>query len=369
MDVPHAGSPVRRRSAEIWGLRSTSSARLSNLSSAFWVGLIPGSVLFMAMQLIGYAGSEMIGADSHAYWRAARFPDTWYTSLPGHRDAFLYSPAFAQLLSPLGHLEWPTFQVLWVIGQAAVLAWLLAPCGWKHGLTLAPFFIPDMLLGNVYLFFAGALVISLGRFPGAAALPVLTKISPGAMTGLWFLVRKEWRALCWSLAATALIIGGSVALDPRAWASWAHFLGQSAGSGGSPLIARLLLAAAVTVVAARTSRAWLMAPALILASPVLGGWVAFAVLAAVPRLLTVERAEVGGRPQPTDAARGTSAGLQSAQPEDRPAVRARCLKVTMAPDPRFVRGGSAAHGATSALIHGWVGGYSGMVCLIRLSRR
>ena len=322
-----------------------SPTRLSTLSSAFWVALIPGSLLFMAMQSVLYARVNMIGADSHAYWSAARLPSTWYTSLPGYRDAFLYSPAFAQVLSPLGHLSWPAFQILWLIGQATVLAWLLAPCGWTRGLTLAPFFIPDLLLGNVYLFFAGALVISLGRFPGAAALPVLTKISPGAMMGLWFLVRKEWRALCWSLAATALIIGGSVALDPRAWARWAHFLGQSAGSGGSPLIARLLLAAAVTVVAARTSRAWLMAPALILASPVLGGWVAFAVLAAVPRLLRSSvRRSVGG-PQPTDASWGTSAGL-SAQPEDRPAVRAGCRGVTTASGSRFVLAGDARGTAT-----------------------
>lgn len=294
MDAPDAGPPVHLRSARLGPPHSTTTTRLSTLSSAFWVALIPGSLLFMAMQSVLYARADMIGADSHAYWTAARFPETWYTSLPEHRDAFLYSPAFAQILSPLARFGWPTFQVLWIIGQAAVLAWLLGPCGWRHGLTLAPFFIPDMLLGNVYLFFAGALVVSLGRVPGAAALPVLTKISPGAITGLWFLARKDWAAVCWSLGATAVIVGGSVALDPGAWGDWAQFLGRSAGGGGAAFIARLLLAAAVTLMAARTSRAWLLAPAVILASPVLGGWVAFAVLAAIPRLLKIERGEVGG---------------------------------------------------------------------------
>ena len=94
------------------------SERLETLRRAFWVALIPGAILFMAMQIVVNARAGMIGADSHAYWVAARFPGTWYTKPPAYRDAFLYSPAFAQALWPLGQLPWLAFQSVWVAGQA-----------------------------------------------------------------------------------------------------------------------------------------------------------------------------------------------------------------------------------------------------------
>jgi hypothetical protein len=270
--------------------------RLETLKRAFWVALIPGAILFMAMQTVGYVRAGMIGVDSHAYWMAVRFPETWYTRPPAYRDAFLYSPAFAQALWPLGQLPWLAFQSVWIAGQTAVLAWLLAPLGWKHGLVLAPFFIAEFLLGNVYFFFAGALVVGLGRAPGALALPLLTKIAPGVV-GVWFVVRGEWRAAGWAAATTALIVGASVALAPDAWLAWAQFLTHSAGQGGSSRLLRLAAAMGVVIWAARTGRAWLLAPALLLACPVLGGLSPLAVLAAIPRLVQFERSE---RPTKTD---------------------------------------------------------------------
>jgi hypothetical protein len=266
------------------------SQRLETLKRAFWVALIPGAMLFMAMQTVGYARTGMIGVDSHAYWMAARFPETWYTRPPAYRDAFLYSPAFAQALWPLGQLPWLAFQSVWIAGQAAVMTWLLAPLGWKHGLVLAPFFIAEFLLGNVYFFFAGALVVSLGRVPGALALPLLTKIAPGVV-GVWFVVRREWRAAGWAAGVTVLIVAVSVAIAPGAWLAWVHFLAHSSGPGGVSRALRLAAAAGIAIWAARTGRAWLLAPALLLACPVLGGLSPLAVLAAIPRLLQFERAE------------------------------------------------------------------------------
>ena len=67
------------------------SERLKTLRRAFWVALIPGAIIFMAMQIVGYARADMIGVDSHAYWMAVRFPETWYTSPPGYRDCLLYT--------------------------------------------------------------------------------------------------------------------------------------------------------------------------------------------------------------------------------------------------------------------------------------
>jgi len=266
------------------------SERLETLKRAFWVALIPGAIIFMVMQIVGYARTDMIGVDSHAYWMAVRFPETWYTSPPGYRDAFLYSPAFAQALWPLGQLPWLAFQSVWIAGQAGVAVWLLAPLGWQRGLVLAPFFTAEFVLGNVYLFFAGALVVSLGRAPGALALPVLTKIMPGVV-GVWFVVRREWHQVLWAAGVTVLIVAVSAAFAPAAWLAWADFLMSSAGHGGGLGTLRLVAAFGIAIWAARTGRAWLLAPALILACPVLGGLSPLAVLAAIPRLLQFERTE------------------------------------------------------------------------------
>jgi hypothetical protein len=270
------------------------SERLETLKRAFWMALIPGAILFMAMQTFVYARAGMIGADSHAYWMAVRFPETWYTSPPAYRDAFLYSPAFAQALWPLGQLPWPAFQTVWAIGQVGVLGWLLAPLGWQRALTLAPFLITEMLLGNVYFFFAAALVVSLGRAPGALVLPILTKVAPGVV-GLWFVVRREWRQVLWAAGVTVFIVAVSAAIAPAAWLDWLHFLAQSAGQRGGTAALRLLVAVGAVIWAARTGRAWLLAPALILACPVLGGYGPLAVLAAIPRLVQFERKERASR--------------------------------------------------------------------------
>jgi len=243
----------------------------------------------MTMQTVLYLRAGGIGMDSHAYWLAARFPETWYTRPPISRDAFLYSPAFAQMLWPLGQLPWPAFQSLWAAGQAGVLTWLLAPLGWRRGLTLAPLFITEILLGNVTIFIAGALVVSLGRAPGALALPVLTKIAPGVV-GVWLIVRREWRAVLWAAGVTSLIVAVSAAFSPTGWLAWAQFLAHSAGAQGGTATLRLAVALGVVIWAARSGRAWMLAPALILASPVVS-LVQIALLSAIPRLLQVERAE------------------------------------------------------------------------------
>jgi len=244
----------------------------------------------MAMQIVVHARAGMIGVDAHAYWMAVRFPETWYPRPAAYRDAYLYSPAFAQALWPLGQLPWPAFESIWIAGQVGVMGWLLAPLGWQRGLTIAPFFVSEILLGNVYFLFAGALVVSLGRAPGALALPLLTKITPGVV-GVWFVVRREWRPVLWAAGTTVLIVVVSAAFAPSAWLAWIDFLRYTAGQRGSTAFLRAAAAFLIVIWAARTGRAWLLAPALILACPTLGGYSPLAVLAAVPRLLLFERTE------------------------------------------------------------------------------
>src|SRR4051794_8063098 len=94
----HAGLP---QSYEGTSTRMPSPTRLAMLKQAFWIALVPGALLFLVLQVTVHVTHGMVGADSHAYWVAARRPDTWYTTPPDHWDAYLYSPLFAQLLWPL----------------------------------------------------------------------------------------------------------------------------------------------------------------------------------------------------------------------------------------------------------------------------
>lgn len=263
--------------------------RLDLLKQALWLALIPGALLFACMQVWVHATHGMIGADSHAYWVAARVPESWYIRPPAHWDAYLYSPAFAQLLWPLGQLPWRVFQVVWIAGQTGVLTWLLAPLGWRRALSIAPFFVTELLLGNIYIFFAGALVLMVVRAPSALALPLLTKIAPGGV-GVWLLARGEWKAAGRAALISMAIVAVSLVIDHDAWFRWVRFLAEnSMTSRGGFASVRLVAALVVVVWAARRGWAWLLAPAMILACPVVGGYGPLAVLGALPRLVEWQR--------------------------------------------------------------------------------
>jgi hypothetical protein len=269
--------------------------RWADLQRAFWVALAPGGALFVVMQVTGHIDHDLVGVDSHAYWQAVQDPASWYTLPPGWRDAYLYSPAFAQVLWPIGQLPWPAFQSVWLVAQLTALTWLLAPLGWRRGVLLAPFFVTELLLGNVYLFFAVALAAAMSRAPGAIALPILTKVAPGVV-GLWWVARREWRPVARASLVTMLVTGLSVLASPDAWSRWISFLADTAGERGGGSAVRLALAAVVIVIAARRHWPWLLAPALVLACPILGGgYGPLAALAAIPRLLAL-------RPEPSSKA-------------------------------------------------------------------
>ena len=160
----------------------------------------------------------------------------------------------------------------------------LKPLGWRKGLTIAPFFMTELMLGNVYILFATALVLGLTRFPGAFAIFAITKLAPSVVF-VWFVVRREWGKAAVAIGTTLALVAISAAIDPEAWLHWVRFLftSTSDGSVGAPI--RAILALVIVVFAARTDRAWLLAPAVLLACPVFGGWGPLAVLAAIPRLL------------------------------------------------------------------------------------
>ncbi|MGO4604087.1 glycosyltransferase family 87 protein [Terrabacter sp. 2YAF2] len=235
------------------------------------------------MSVSYYVARDRLGGDAHAYWLTGQ---SWYVAYeiaPNHNDAFLYSPAFAQLIRPLTWLPWPAFLTLWVTAETAAFGWLLRPLGWRWALPLILWCAPEIVIGNVLGFLGVALVASFAR-PWMWSAMVLTKPIFG-LGSLWFAARRQWRQFAGSMGATALIVAISTVLNPTAWAHWLLFLATNAGGSATTLILRSALAVTVVVIAARKGQRWPVAVALLLATPVFAGAPSLTILAAIPRLM------------------------------------------------------------------------------------
>lgn len=220
--------------------------------------------------------------DAHAYWSAR--PPVTYGAAPGADGAYLYSPAFAQVLAPFTALPWQVFLALWTALLLVTLAAISGPY------LLAPVLLltfGEIHYGNIHYLIAAAILVG-WRQPWAWALMLLTKVTPGVGV-LWFAGRGEWRKLGIALGATAALAAASFALDPGAWFSWATFLQSNAGMVPAgrliplPLEVRLGLAAALVLWGGRTSRPWTVPLAVVLALP--HGTIGIAVLVALIPLL------------------------------------------------------------------------------------
>ena len=211
--------------------------------------------------------------------------------------AYVYSPAFAQAITPLTWLPWEAFWAVWVGLQLAILVAIAHPIA-AALLLVIPWFPlaghPNPVQGtiangNPQLFIAGAIVLAY-RHPAAWLVPLLMKVTP-AIGMLWYVARGEWRNLAVALGATAVVVAASLAGWPEAWAQWLALLGQAAGADASqveliyvPLLVRLPMAAVLIVWGARTDRYWTVPIAATLALPAIAhGGLAVAV-AALPFL-------------------------------------------------------------------------------------
>jgi hypothetical protein len=212
--------------------------------------------------------------------------------------AYVYSPAFAQVIWPLSLLEWETFWLIWLLLQFAALLLIAGPF-WSGVILLLPWpsldgyansVVATIDNGNPQLFLALAIVAGL-RWPAAWAVLFLTKVTP-AVGILWFAVRREWKRLGIALAATGLIVIASFVIDPGLWIEWGRLLRDAASANTLakepilplPLVVRGPLAVAILVWGAWTNRYWTVPIACTLALPAiqLGG---FAILvAALPFL-------------------------------------------------------------------------------------
>jgi hypothetical protein len=257
-------------------------------------GFVILSVVFVLLRLLAirpWADS----VDAYAYWttRDGVFYDAATT---GRIGAYLYSPAFAQLLTPLVWLPLAAFTAVWTAINSATLWWLLGRWALPSLLFLPIAF--EIVSGNVHLLYAAAIVLGF-RWPATWALLLLTKVTPGIGV-VWFLARREWRSLAIALGATAAIAAVSFVLDQAQWGRWADLLRSDAASAGSASFAtvgwylpiglapRLVAAVVVVIVAAATDRRWLLPVGVVLAMPVV--WLnSLAVLAACVPLAFPDR--------------------------------------------------------------------------------
>ena len=238
------------------------------------------AVAFLALRLFQVPPWDQ-SVDAYAYWTTR--DGTFYDAqTAGSIGAYLYSPAFAQLLAPLTWLPWPVFDTIWTFFNLAIVWWLLGRWSLPSMLFLPiPF---EIISGNVHLMYAAAIVAGF-RSAATWALPFLTKVTPG-IGALWFAVRREWRPFALALGVTGAIVFVSYVLDPVAWRAWIDILAGSSSTPDTvgwyvpvPLLLRLPVAAGVVVIAAWFDRRWLLPVGVVIAMPVL--WLnSLAVLAA-----------------------------------------------------------------------------------------
>lgn len=228
-----------------------------------------------------YVRIDAVAADSYAYWLTGQGGPLYHLE-PGVVGAFNYSPAFAQVVWPLTQLPWPVFAAAWMALEVAAFVWLLRPLGWRWVTPLVLLCVSEWLVGNVMPFLAIAVVLGMRR---SGWWSVVALVKPTMALGpVWFAARGEWRKVRASATVTAAVMVASYLLWPGAWAAWVSFLADNAGADPT-LPARVAAAVLLTVVAARLDARWLLAGAMLLATPVWSGTASITLLAVLPRLL------------------------------------------------------------------------------------
>ena len=232
-------------------------------------GFVLVVVIFVAARLLDiYPWNERL-FDLWAYW-STRFGVDYGFTRPGESGAYIYSPAFAHLISPLTSLPLPVFTAIWTAMLAAILYWIT---GWRA--FFIGLFAPVLMsiaIGQTDLLMAAAILLGF-RWPAAWFLPIVTKLTPGV--GLvWFAVRREWRSLAIALGATIGLAAISVAIDPMAWTGWFGMLARldfpNPGHGvylPVPVWIRLPIVAAFIAWGARTDRRWVLPVGVCLSLP------------------------------------------------------------------------------------------------------
>jgi len=235
-------------------------------------GIAAAVGLWVLVMAFGEPWSRFLitGQDARCYW-VPGFDAPYALSEWTAPIAYVYSPAFLQLLAPLKVLAWEPFLAIWTVILLIAVRFLSGPRLFALAVLVS---VPELIGGNIHLLIAVAIVVGF-RYPAAWSLVLLTKITPGVGL-LWFAVRREWRSLAIALGATAAIVAVSLVISPRSWLEWFGVVDSSVGKTSGtwaalpvPLWFRLPIAVAVVAWGARTNRRWAVPVASMLALPAL----------------------------------------------------------------------------------------------------
>jgi hypothetical protein len=284
------------------GVRRMAAGRLpalSRLETPTWVGAVVAGVFLGLIVAFSEPWGRLwgTGQDARCYWQATLAAPYLHSDW-NDPIAYVYSPAFLQLVSPLTALPWQAFMTAWTAILILAVRFLTGPRLFAAGL-LFPFAAMEVAGGNVSLLLAAAIVVGF-RWPAAWAIVLLTKITPGIGL-LWFAVRREWRSLAIALGTTAVIALVSFAILPDQWRAWIDVVIRNVAAGKTgtwasvpiPLWIRLPVAVVLVVWGARTDRPWTVPVASMLALPALWYGGLSMLLAVIPLLPGRTRPSLG----------------------------------------------------------------------------
>lgn len=146
---------------------------------------------------------------------------------------FTYPPFAAAVFLPLAALPWPVAAGVWHLLSLGAL-WLVVQCSFRllgHPDPRRPAMLWTALalwlepvrhslgLGQIDLILAAIVLVGLtrGRSPAAGAgvgIAAGLKLVP-AVTGLYFLAARKWRAAVWSAVVFFATVGAAWVIDPR----------------------------------------------------------------------------------------------------------------------------------------------------------
>ena len=151
---------------------------LERLETPPWVGIVVAVVLWALVVIFAEPWGRLwgTGQDARCYYQAT-LADPYLHSSWNDPIAYVYSPAFLLLVSPLTALPWQAFMAVWTGLLIGAVRFLTGPRLLAAGL-LFPFTAMEVAGGNVSLLLAMAIVVGF-RWPAAWSLVLLTKITPG----------------------------------------------------------------------------------------------------------------------------------------------------------------------------------------------
>ena len=198
-----AGGSCRRDDARVaFGVGPARAMAGRSESSPVKAGLWLALGLWLLIVVLSARGQAWSAAqEAWCYWIPSIL-DPYRQSEWTSPVAYVYSPAFLEVIAPLRALPWTAFVAVWtalLLGAVTYLTGLRLL--WLGVLVAAA----ELYGGNISLLLAVAIVLGF-RWPATWAFVILTKVTPGIGL-LWFAVRREWRNLGIALAATVVVAG------------------------------------------------------------------------------------------------------------------------------------------------------------------